>query len=62
MTATGDPHEDTAKNLFREPRLHLTLNNSVKNTIITAVSCLVESKSNMVRYVLFLLRHFKEFT
>ena len=36
-------HEDKSKNLFREPRLHLTSNNSVKNTIITAVSCLVES-------------------
>ena len=33
---TGDSHEDAEKNLFRELRLHLTSNNSVKNTIITA--------------------------
>ena len=42
-SCTSGFHEDTEKNLFREPRLHLTSNNSVKNTIITAVSCLVES-------------------
>ena len=42
---TGDSCEDTAKNLFREPRLRFTSNNSVKNTIITAASCLVELKS-----------------
>ena len=40
---TSGFHEETEKHLFREPRLHLTSNNSVKNTIITAVSCLVES-------------------
>ena len=40
---TGDSHEEGEKKLFREPRFHLTLNNSVKNTILTAVSCLVES-------------------
>ena len=45
---TGDSHQEAVKHLFREPRSHLTSNNSVKNTIIFAVSCLVESKSNMV--------------
>ena len=40
---TGVFHQEAEKNLFREPRFHLTSNNSVKNTIITAVSCLVES-------------------
>ena len=41
--STGDSHEDTENYSFRESRLRLTSNNSVKNTIITAVSCLVES-------------------
>ena len=45
---TGDSHEDFAKNLFRESRLRLTSNNSVRKKIITAVSCLVESKSDIV--------------
>ena len=45
MTFTGGYHEETEKTLYREPRLHLTSNNSVKNTIITAASCLVELKS-----------------
>ena len=27
---TGDSHEEAEKNLFREPRFHLTSNNSVK--------------------------------
>ena len=43
MYGTGDSHEDAEKNLFRELRLHLTSNNSVKNMILIAVSCLVES-------------------
>ena len=45
---TGDSHEDTVKTLFREPRSRLTLNNSEKNTIITTVSCLVESLINIL--------------
>ena len=41
--STGVFYKETEKNLFRKPWLHLTSNNSVKNTMITAVSCLIES-------------------
>ena len=39
---TCDLHLEPAKKIFSEPRLRLTPDNSAKNTIITAVSCLDE--------------------
>ena len=51
--STGDSHEEPVKSLFRERRLRLTSNNSVKNTIITAVSCLVESSTILLTKVFF---------
>ena len=43
FTWIGDSPLERAKTFFREPRLLLTSNSFVKNSIMTALSCLVES-------------------
>ena len=48
-----DSHQEPAKSLFREPRPRLTSNNSVKNTIITAMSCLVKSLTILLTKIFF---------
>ena len=45
LLRTGDSLEETVKSVRSEPRMESASNNSDKNTINSAVSCLVESST-----------------